>query len=53
MVGIVRDKLGTEKRVAEELGGRSNITILQADITVYDQLKVCVCVMKPVCVQVG
>lgn len=41
MVGIVRDKARTEERVAEELRGRSNITILQADMTVYDQLKVC------------
>ncbi|KAK8025038.1 hypothetical protein PG990_002861 [Apiospora arundinis] len=39
VVGIVRDKAGTEKRVAEELEGRSNITILQADMAVYDQLK--------------
>ncbi|KAK7948803.1 uncharacterized protein PG986_009689 [Apiospora aurea] len=39
VVGIVRDKPRTEKRVAEELSGRSNITILEADMTVYDQLK--------------
>ncbi|KAK8039619.1 short chain dehydrogenase [Apiospora rasikravindrae] len=39
VVGIVRDKPRTEKRVAEELSGRSNITILEADITVYDQIK--------------
>ncbi|KAK7978114.1 hypothetical protein PG996_004159 [Apiospora saccharicola] len=39
VVGIVRDKPRTDKRVAEELPGRSNIHILQADTTVYDQLK--------------
>ncbi|KAK7750932.1 hypothetical protein SLS62_007064 [Diatrype stigma] len=39
VVGIVRDKPTTDKRVAEELSGRSNIHILQADITDYDGLK--------------
>lgn len=40
VIGIVRDKAATDKRVKEELGGRSNITILQADITDYAALKV-------------
>lgn len=40
VIGIVRDKPTTEKRVAGELGGRSNIHILQADVTDYDALKV-------------
>lgn len=39
VIGLVRDKVGTEKRVAEELAGRTNITILQADITNYNTLK--------------
>lgn len=38
--GLVRDKASTEKKVAAELPGRSNIHILQADITDYDALKV-------------
>ncbi|KAG6359405.1 hypothetical protein INS49_012926 [Diaporthe citri] len=33
VVGIVRNKTSTDKRVAEELSGRSNITILEADLT--------------------
>jgi hypothetical protein len=41
VIGIVRDKKPTDKRVAEELGARSNITILQGDLTDYDSLKVC------------
>lgn len=56
-MGIVRDKPTTDKRVAEELSGRSNITILEADLTKYDAVKVriepcystfqamCVCVL--------
>lgn len=40
-MGIVRDKPRTDKKVAEELADRSNITILEADTTNYDQLKVC------------
>jgi hypothetical protein len=37
----VRNKAATDKRVAEELSERSNITILEADLTNYDSLKVC------------
>lgn len=40
VVGIVRNKPSTDKRVAEELSGRSNITILEADLTSYDAVKV-------------
>ncbi|KAI0189038.1 NAD(P)-binding protein [Astrocystis sublimbata] len=39
VIGIVRNKPATEKRVAEELSDRHNITILEADITNYDHLK--------------
>ncbi|KAH6603853.1 hypothetical protein Trco_007299 [Trichoderma cornu-damae] len=39
VVGLVRDKAAAEKAVAEELGGRSNIHIVQADITDYEALK--------------
>lgn len=40
IIGLVRDKPTTEKAVAEELAGRSNIHILQADITDYEAVKV-------------
>jgi hypothetical protein len=40
VIGLVRDKSTTEKAVAEELAGRSNIHILQADITDYEAIKV-------------
>ncbi|GAW25698.1 putative short chain dehydrogenase [Rosellinia necatrix] len=39
VVGLVRNKLATEKKVAAELGDRSNIRILTADLTKYDSLK--------------
>jgi NAD(P)-dependent dehydrogenase (short-subunit alcohol dehydrogenase family) len=39
VIGIVRDKPGTDKRVSEELKGRSNISILQADMVDYDALE--------------
>ncbi|KAI0390142.1 NAD(P)-binding protein [Xylariaceae sp. FL0594] len=39
VIGIVRNKPAADKRVAEELPGRTNITILEADINDYDQLK--------------
>ncbi|KAF2272615.1 NAD(P)-binding protein [Westerdykella ornata] len=39
VIGIVRDKTATDKRVKDELNGRPNITILQADITDYAALK--------------
>jgi hypothetical protein len=40
VIGLVRNKPATEKRVATELSGRSNITILEGDVTKYDTLKV-------------
>ncbi|KAI5854503.1 hypothetical protein GGS23DRAFT_474836 [Durotheca rogersii] len=39
VIGLVRDKPTTDKRVAAELAGRTNIHILQADITDYNALK--------------
>ncbi|KJZ76307.1 hypothetical protein HIM_04389 [Hirsutella minnesotensis 3608] len=39
VIGIVRDKAATDKKVADELKGRSNIVILQADITDYEAIK--------------
>ncbi|KAI1371318.1 NAD(P)-binding protein [Hypoxylon crocopeplum] len=38
VVGLVRDKAGTEKKVAAEIG-RSNIHILKGDLTNYESLK--------------
>ncbi|KAI1825869.1 NAD(P)-binding protein [Xylaria intraflava] len=38
VIGIVRNKTATEKKVAEELSGRSNITILEADVCKYADL---------------
>ncbi|RYP12602.1 hypothetical protein DL765_007233 [Monosporascus sp. GIB2] len=39
VIGIVRNKPPTDKRVAEELSGRSNITILNADLSKRNTLK--------------
>ncbi|KAK3305990.1 uncharacterized protein B0T15DRAFT_556605 [Chaetomium strumarium] len=39
VIGLVRDKPGTEKKVSELLSGRSNIHILQADLTDYRTLQ--------------
>ncbi|RFU76459.1 hypothetical protein TARUN_5815 [Trichoderma arundinaceum] len=39
VIGLVRDKVGTEKAVTKEIGERSNIHILQADITDYQALQ--------------
>ncbi|KAI3329191.1 NAD(P)-binding protein [Xylariaceae sp. AK1471] len=39
VIGLVRDKSATDKKVSEELQGRSNIHILEADMTNYDALK--------------
>jgi hypothetical protein len=38
VIGIVRNKSETEKKVAEELSGRSNITILEADLSNRDAI---------------
>jgi hypothetical protein len=40
VIGLVRDKARAEKKVSELLGGRSNIHILQADLTDYSALQV-------------
>jgi hypothetical protein len=40
VIGIVRNKVQTEKRIDQELGGRPNITILEADLTKYNDLEV-------------
>lgn len=42
MIGIVRDKAATDKKIAEELAGRPNIHIVEAQITDHDSLKVCI-----------
>ncbi len=39
VVGLVRDKATTEKKVAAELGDRPNVHILHADLTNYASLK--------------
>ncbi|RYP14214.1 hypothetical protein DL765_006534 [Monosporascus sp. GIB2] len=39
VIGIVRDKPTTDKKVSEELSGRSNVHILQADVTDYNALE--------------
>lgn len=39
VLGLVRDKAGTEKKVATELGSRPNVHILHADLTKYASLK--------------
>ncbi|KAH9438276.1 hypothetical protein MCOR02_001914 [Pyricularia oryzae] len=39
VVGLVRDKATVDKRVAQELKDRSNITIIQADLIDYDALE--------------
>ncbi|KAL4892335.1 hypothetical protein BDV59DRAFT_202838 [Aspergillus ambiguus] len=39
IVGLVRDKAGTEKKIATELGDRPNIHIVYADLTKYATLK--------------
>ncbi|PQE21778.1 short chain dehydrogenase protein [Rutstroemia sp. NJR-2017a BBW] len=39
VVGLVRDKVGTEKKVAAELGNRTNVHILHGDLDSYVSLK--------------
>lgn len=38
-VGLVRNKAATEEKVAKELGNRSNVHIVHADLTDYASLK--------------
>jgi NAD(P)-dependent dehydrogenase (short-subunit alcohol dehydrogenase family) len=39
VIGLVRDKVATDNKISEQLSGRANITILEADITDLDALK--------------
>ncbi|KAH8164043.1 hypothetical protein CIB48_g4201 [Xylaria polymorpha] len=39
VIGLVRDKSATEKRVKEELSGRTNIHILHGDLNSYESLQ--------------
>ncbi|TVY71347.1 putative oxidoreductase [Lachnellula suecica] len=39
IIGLVRDKASTEKKISEELSDRKNIHIFSADVTSYDDLK--------------
>ncbi|KAL4875388.1 hypothetical protein BJY04DRAFT_232668 [Aspergillus karnatakaensis] len=39
VVGLVRDKAATEKKISTELGNRPNVHILHADLTGYATLK--------------
>ncbi|UPK92050.1 hypothetical protein LCI18_002985 [Fusarium solani-melongenae] len=39
VVGLVRNKLSTQRKIAEELGSPDNIRIVEADITNYEVLK--------------
>ncbi|SPO07746.1 related to protoporphyrinogen oxidase [Cephalotrichum gorgonifer] len=39
VIGLVRNKVGTEKRVAEELADRSNIHLVEADLADYEAVK--------------
>ena len=39
MVGLVRNKNATEKKVAEELGDRANVHIIHGDLSSYASLK--------------
>ncbi|KAG7149601.1 Short chain dehydrogenase virK like protein [Verticillium longisporum] len=39
VIGTVRNKAATEKRVAEELDGRANIHILEVELTDYESIK--------------
>jgi hypothetical protein len=40
VIGLVRDKVTTDKKIADEIGNRSNIHIFQADLLNFDDLKV-------------
>jgi hypothetical protein len=40
VVGLVRDKAATDKKIASELDNRQNIHIVQGDMTDYASLKV-------------
>lgn len=40
VVGLVRDKSSAQEKVSAELSGRSNVHLIQADVTDYESLKV-------------
>jgi hypothetical protein len=40
VIGLVRDKSTTERTIAEEVAGRSNFHILQADMADYEAIRV-------------
>ncbi|KAK7431784.1 hypothetical protein QQZ08_001724 [Neonectria magnoliae] len=39
VVGLVRDKAGTDKKIASELGELKNVHIVQGDLSNYEELK--------------
>ncbi|KAK7402553.1 hypothetical protein QQX98_011691 [Neonectria punicea] len=39
VVGLVRDKAGTDKKIARELGELKNVHIVQGDLSNYEELK--------------
>jgi NAD(P)-dependent dehydrogenase (short-subunit alcohol dehydrogenase family) len=39
VIGLVRDKSATEKKIAAEFGGRTNVHILTGDLANYETLK--------------
>ncbi|KAL6238511.1 hypothetical protein BDW75DRAFT_227941 [Aspergillus navahoensis] len=39
VIALVRNKAGTEKRIAQELAGRTNIHVIQADLNDYSTLE--------------
>ncbi|PKS11608.1 hypothetical protein jhhlp_001758 [Lomentospora prolificans] len=39
VIALVRNKVGTEKRVSEELSDRKNIHVVEADLTNYESIK--------------
>ncbi|KAI5868243.1 short-chain dehydrogenase [Durotheca rogersii] len=42
IIGLVRDKVATDKKVAQELGDLPNVHIVQGDITNYEELELAV-----------
>ncbi|CAM1505987.1 Fc.00g116240.m01.CDS01 [Cosmosporella sp. VM-42] len=39
IIGLVRDKVSTDKKIVSELGERENVHIVQGDLSKYDELK--------------
>ncbi|KAI0200563.1 NAD(P)-binding protein [Astrocystis sublimbata] len=48
VIGLVRDKAATDKKVAAEIGRRPNLHIVQADLTDYDSLKASMDIVAPI-----